>query len=487
MTQAVIVLLVFFSILLFAVIVALLFLIKANKQSCLQLGSNATVIVYATQSGFSEQYAQKTAEQLHKQGQPCVVISAEHLKDTDLLNMQRVIFMLSTYGEGDAPDTAQAFKQSLVHSTLDLSHLEFAVLAFGDDRYTDFCAFGQHVSAALTRLNAKALFDVVSVNQQSDVDLAHWNSQLSQVLALQLDQPKMIKHWQSLSLKERTLLNAGSLGTDLYHLKFAVPSDLQWKSGDILELRSANSNHELAEFFKAYPELSQAQIKQLRYKNLRTLANVEAQNIVAEIEHAADLPLREYSIASIPEQGYLDLVVRQEVLETGLGLGSGLLTQKLAMGETIQTVIRSNPAFHLHEGNAPCIFIGNGSGIAGLLSHLQQRILAKHTNNWLIFGERQQQCDAIFKDQLAAWQAEQQLTKLDLAYSRDQGAYRYVQDVLLAEASELKAWIAQGAYIYVCGSLKGMAKGVDGALLQVLGQEQLDRLKAEKRYRRDVY
>lgn len=487
MTQAIIILLVFFTGLLFAFLLALIILWKRKDQSVTQFDAHQTVIVYATQSGFSEQYAKQTAEQLSQQGQSCAAISAEHLKISDLKQLQRVIFMLSTYGEGDAPDTAQDFQQSLEHSEFDLSHLEFAVLAFGDDRYTDFCAFGQYVFAALNRLKAKALFDVVSINQQSDVDLAHWNSQLSQAFGIELDQPHMVKHWQTFVLKERTLLNAGSQGTDLYHLKFSVDSHLKWQSGDILELRSANSNHELAEFFKAYPVLSQEQIKKLRHKNLRTLAKIEPYKILSEIEHAEDLPLREYSIASIPEQGQLHLVVRQEVSEQGLGLGSGLLSEKLSLGESVQALIRSNPSFHLHQSNAPCILIGNGSGIAGLLSHLQQRENSKHNQNWLIFGERQQQYDAIFKAQLDMWLSSQLLTKVDLAYSRDLVAHRYVQDIIFAQAEELKRWVERGAYIYVCGSLKGMAGGVDAALSQILGQSLFERLKSEKRYRRDVY
>lgn len=487
MTQAVIILLVFFTVLLFVFVFALLLLLKQKCKPELSLEAHGMLIVYATQSGFSEQYAKETAQSIQKLGQACTVFSIEDLTAEHLKQADRVVWMISTYGEGDAPDTAQAFKQWLDSSELDLSHLAFAVLAFGDDRYAAFCAFGQQIYAQLIRLKAQAMFDVVQVNQQSDMDLVHWNSQLSHALGLAFDLPNTVKQWQTLNLTERHLLNAGSQGKGLYHLKFSIPSDLKWHSGDILELRCANSNAELVEFLKAHPNLSQSQIKGLRFKDLNLLNDVDAQNIHTAVEQAADLPLREYSIASIPEQGYLALVVRQEVHEHGLGLGSGLLTQKLALNESAQAVVRSNPAFHLANRNAPCIFIGNGSGIAGLLSHLQQRISENQGENWLIFGERQQQFDALFKDQLETWQSQKMLSKIDLAYSRDAGEYRYVQDALVAQANELKAWIDNGAYIYVCGSLKGMAKGVESVLLDILGQAKLDQLKLEKRYRRDVY
>ena len=79
------------------------------------------------------------------------------------------------------------------------------------------------------------------------------------------------------------------------------------------------------------------------------------------------------------------------------------------------------------------------------------------------------------------------LQRLDLAFSRDQEQRRYVQDVLREHADELKNWIEQGAVIYVCGSIEGMATGVDQALNDILGEDAVDELRQTQRYRRDVY
>jgi sulfite reductase (NADPH) flavoprotein alpha-component len=79
------------------------------------------------------------------------------------------------------------------------------------------------------------------------------------------------------------------------------------------------------------------------------------------------------------------------------------------------------------------------------------------------------------------------LQRLDLAFSRDQEQRIYVQDVLCSKAEELSKWVEQGAVIYVCGSIEGMATGVDQALIEILGEEHVDALRQAGRYRRDVY
>ena len=116
------------------------------------------------------------------------------------------------------------------------------------------------------------------------------------------------------------------------------------------------------------------------------------------LEQLAVLPTREYSIASIPSQQVLRLTVRQQFDQNGqLGLGSGWLTEHLSVGESVALRIRTNPSFHLIDDNRPIVCIGNGTGIAGLMSLLHARIRHDYTENWLIFGERQQACDFLRK------------------------------------------------------------------------------------------
>jgi sulfite reductase (NADPH) flavoprotein alpha-component len=110
-----------------------------------------------------------------------------------------------------------------------------------------------------------------------------------------------------------------------------------------------------------------------------------------------------------------------------------------------------------------------------------------HRRNWLFFGERQRAHDAFFMDEVAHWQAEGRIERADLAFSRDQPERIYVQDLLRAASDDVRRWIGDGAVVVVCGSLGGMAGGVDAALAHMLGRAALDDLIAEGRYRRDVY
>ena len=104
-----------------------------------------------------------------------------------------------------------------------------------------------------------------------------------------------------------------------------------------------------------------------------------------------------------------------------------------------------------------------------------------------MFGERNIEHDFYCREELQGWLANGDLARLDLAFSRDQAHKIYVQDRLREAADELRHWLAQGAAIYICGSLQGMASGVDQVLVEVLGSEAVEQLIEQGRYRRDVY
>jgi len=183
----------------------------------------------------------------------------------------------------------------------------------------------------------------------------------------------------------------------------------------------------------------------------------------------------------------LRLVVRQCEGADGLGLGSGWLTKHVPLHSPVALRIRTNESFHLIDDNRPIICIGNGTGIAGLMSLLHTRTRHNYTENWLIFGERQRAHDFFYASTIEAWQTMGMLKRLDLAFSRDQEQRVYVQDIIRQNAVELTNWIERGAVLYVCGSIEGMASGVDQALIDILGEEQVDELRQQGRYRRDVY
>ena len=296
-------------------------------------------------------------------------------------------------------------------------------------------------------------------------------------------------------LQQRNLLNPNSLGQPAYNIELNAKHEAIWQAGDIAEIQPGNSPERIHDFLQKHHILKNAKVDSLEISIEKALWNKDLTGEIepfANLDHLLEqlptLPTREYSIASIPSQQVLRLVVRQQHDESGnLGLGSGWLTQHMQVNNEIALRIRTNESFHLIDDNRPIICIGNGTGIAGLMSLLHTRTRHDYTENWLIFGERQRACDFFYASTIEAWQTTGMLKRLDLAFSRDQEQRVYVQDVIRQNAAELVSWIERGAVLYVCGSIDGMASGVDRTLVEILGDEQVDELRQQGRYRRDVY
>jgi sulfite reductase (NADPH) flavoprotein alpha-component len=215
------------------------------------------------------------------------------------------------------------------------------------------------------------------------------------------------------------------------------------------------------------------------------VAGLDADAVAALVQR---LPHREYSIASLPADGALHLLVRRMCGPDAVpGVGSGWLTEYAEVGAEVALRVRSNVNFHMPAGACPLILIGNGTGMAALHALLEARIAARRSRNWLLFGERQVAHDFYYREQIAQWLASGQLERADFAWSRDQPERVYVQQRLREGADELRRWVAAGAVILVCGSLAGMAPAVDAVLREVLGATQVEQLRSAGRYRRDVY
>jgi len=181
------------------------------------------------------------------------------------------------------------------------------------------------------------------------------------------------------------------------------------------------------------------------------------------------------------------------------GVCSTYLAERVRRGEKPAIFISPNKAFRVPANNsAPLIMVGPGTGIAPFRAFLQERqATGAQGKNWLFFGDQHQEHDFIYQDELLAWRNDGLLTRLDLAFSRDQEKKIYVQSRMLEQGAELYAWLQEGAYFYVCGDASRMAKDVDNALYEVVRQfgglsteraaDYVDQLKKEKRYLRDVY
>ena len=454
------------------------------------------LIAYASQTGVSEQLAWRTATSLQEARQPANVKSVQQLTADDLKNASQILFIASTYGTGESPDLASAFEKKLMSQTLDLTHLSYAVLALGSQEYPDtFCSFGHRIDAWLQANGAVQLFSTIEVDNGNTTSIQHWNSALAQSTKLNLQAMTIDKTFDTWTLSQRTLLNPNSLGTSAFNLEFQPTHEVLWQAGDIAEIQPGNSPARIDDFLKQQNisantlvgSNNKTIVEMLWNRNL-TVEIKPFSNLDQLLQQLPVLPSREYSIASIPEQQVLRLVVRQQLDTQGqLGLGSGWLTQHIALNSPIAMRIRTNESFHLIDDNRPIICIGNGTGIAGLMSLLSARIRSDYTDNWLIFGERQREHDYFFQSTMEAWQSTGMLKRLDLAFSRDQIEKIYVHHKLREQATEVKKWVENGAVIYVCGSINGMASDVHHALIEILGESTVDQLQQDGRYRRDVY
>ncbi len=483
---------------------------RSKKRAALKLardlnaaptGTGGEVLVaFASQTGAAERVAWRSAQMLQAAGIPVAVEPLARVDADRLARAGRALFVVSTFGDGEPPDGARAFHRRVMADAADgrLPHLRYGLLALGDSQYDRFCGFGHSLDHWLRGQGAAPLFDLVEVDRSDEGALRHWQHHLG-AIGGKADLPDWTTpaygRWR---LAERRLLNPGSVGGPCYHLGLEPLGAGDWLPGDIAEI-GPRHGPEVVEAFLAETGLDGAAAVTRGGRSLR-LADIVAESLLpvpedvaglapqAAADRLAPLPSREYSIASLATEGRLDLLVRQAVREDGtLGLGSGWLTAHAPLGAEIALRIRENPSFHAPADDRPLILIGNGTGLAGLRAHLKARAAAGRKPNWLVFGERQAAHDFHHRAEIEGWVADGTLARLDLAFSRDQAERLYVQHRLLAAAETLRAWVADGAAIHVCGSLEGMAPGVEAALVDILGADTLERLADEGRYRRDVY
>lgn len=456
-------------------------------------------IAYASQTGFALELAQRTAAALADTDADAEV---RNLDSIDIADLQHGnwLFIVSTTGEGDPPDQVLAFATRALATQTDLSRMRYGLLALGDTTYANFCAFGRDLDNWLQAQGAQRLFQRVEVDNADPAALRQWQQQLATLTGHAVQSDGQHRSYQRWTLSERLLLNAGSPGGLAYHLALQppTPADLDWQAGDIAEIVPRHPPAEVERWLQQSGLDGQAMVV-LREANMPlrdalSRSCLPALDAIAGLdEHAVaallrPLPHRDYSIASLPADGQLQLLVRLMQHEDGSpGLGSGWLCHYAAVGGEIDLRIRRNPNFHAPPPSAPMILIGNGTGIAGLRAHLKSRIAAGADRNWLLFGERTRAHDNFYAPELDGWLQHGHLAHLDRVFSRDEAAQRYVQDAVRAQTDRLRQWLDAGAVIYVCGSLQGMAPAVDAVLTDAIGQPALDALRRDARYRRDVY
>ncbi|AKC87631.1 flavodoxin domain-containing protein [Pseudoxanthomonas suwonensis] len=463
-------------------------------------GEPPLLVAWASQTGFAQVLAERSAAMLREGGVPVRVLPLEAVDAVLLGETRRALFVASTTGEGDPPDHALAFLRRTMAQPLSLAGLEYALLALGDREYQDFCAFGRQLDGWLGARGARALFDRVEVDNADQASLRHWQYEVGRIGGLDGPPDWTPPAYEPWRLQARVPVNTGSPGAPVFDLCL-VPADgplPEWTAGDIAEIGPHHPPGRVQALLDALQLPGDAQVETaggreplaalLARSQLPSVESVRGLALQQLVEGLQPLPHREYSIASVPGEGGLRLLVRRMARPDGsAGLGSGWLCDTAAPGQAIDLRLRRNTGFHPPPPERPLILVGNGTGIAGLRAHLQARIAAGARGNWLLFGERSPEHDRFYADDIRQWQSQGWLDRVDLAFSRAPDQACYVQHRLEAAAGLLCDWVERGASILVCGNATGMAPAVDAVLARVLGEEQRDALRTEGRYRRDVY
>ncbi|MHC9297324.1 diflavin oxidoreductase [Mycobacterium sp. LTG2003] len=213
------------------------------------------------------------------------------------------------------------------------------------------------------------------------------------------------------------------------------------------------------------------------------------------------LQFRDYSIASSPlvHPDHVHLTVATVRYTNDDRRHGGVASTFLAERcESLRVHLRPNHNFRLPGADVPIIMIGPGTGIAPFRAFLQERRATQAAGrSWLFFGDRRRATDFLYGDELDDFVSSGTLTRLDLAFSRDQDAKVYVQHRMLENADELYGWLEDGAHVYVCGDADRMAKDVDAALHAIVARSggmdadaahaYVNDLIKTHRYVRDVY
>ena len=405
--------------------------------------AKADVLVFvASEGGSTWGFAQTLQDALGKNGHR---VHTRALEDFQTTAATKQVFVLAaTYGDGQAPAHASHALERIAKRSA--SAVPVTVLGFGDRQYPAFCAYAEAVEKTLRARGWTALLPLESIHQQSGQQFARWGQTLAQALGepLVLDHVPRLPPTTALTLVARQDYPGGT-GEPVAILRFA------WRApGVVARLRGQG------------------------------LARFSAGDLVGIVPPGSAVP-RFYSLASGTQDGFMEICVR--LLPGGL-CSTHLLG--LQPGQPIAAFIRSNPGFALPRNRRPLLLIGAGVGVAPMAGFVRGN--HRHTPLHLVFGGRDPAQDFYFGPEIKRWLAEGRLASVQAVFSRVPEGGGYVQDALRRDAERVRALVAQGALVRVCGS-RAMAHGVAEALDAILAPLQLSAatLKAKERYAEDVF
>lgn len=414
-----------------------------------------TVIYFGTHTGNSQFLAKKLSRLLTEKEVPCSVESLAKVRASDLANQKKVMFVVSTYGEGEAPANAVDFVKSLGDAQ-DLSHLEYSVCALGDTSFEDYCATGRYIDNRLAELGAKAIVPRAECDVEFDKPASEWMQKVVEVVASAHSVTgKAGSLRQVKGLVASTSSATGEAGSAASKRRYKARLTNHYRLSDHLSTREVFHLEFESEEFDYKPGDSVGFIPADLFKN-------------AEIK---DRRPRYYSIASSPlevKNGF-HITVRTH----DLGIISPGLNHLLQLGDEIEFIHLSSGSFSLDNSGESVILVAAGVGIAPFRSFIRHNAaLHNQRKLWLLYGDRDSEIDYLYKDEWRDLLDRGALQRMDVAFSRSLNP-RYVQDVLHECRRDVCEWIRNGASVYVCGS-RSMGADVRSFFDELRQEEALD-------------
>ncbi|MDI1315246.1 flavodoxin domain-containing protein [Prosthecobacter sp.] len=510
----------------------------AAAVSAPQAAITPLLIAFGSQSGNAESLAKRLAREASGRGFTARAVGLDSLQPADLIKEKNILLITSTWGEGDMPDNAISFWDSINQngSSPKLDGVQYSVLALGDKNYGDtFCLAGKKLDARLEELGAKRIVDRVDCDVEFDAQAKTWSanaftalsgdSATASVAVVTAVEEEETGYSKKKPFPARLIanvpLNSRGSSKDTRHIGFSLTgSDLTYEVGDALGVFVQNCPEVVDAVIAAHafdpqavvalPDGGNASLRDalIKHYEVRTLYGKGAEDnltLTAFVENLRKLQPRLYSIASSikKHENEVHLCIAAVRYSTDgvvhKGVASTFLADRLPLEETTGIYFHAANHFRLPADlTRPVIMVGPGTGIAPFRAFLEEREATQASGkNWLFFGDQKRVSDFLYHDQIIEWVQKGHLTRLDTAFSRDQEEKIYVQTRMLQAATELWQWLEEGAHFYVCGDAKRMAKDVDDALhsiIQTAGGKSADeaaayvtQMKKEKRYARDVY
>lgn len=407
------------------------------------VAGDGTLILHASQTGQALELAQMTLRRLQEGGQNAVMMSLGHASAEHLRGCEQLLVIASTTGVGEAPDEARAFLARMGERP-DLSATRYAVLALGDRKYEDYCSFGRTVDAWLNNAGARPLHDRIEVDDLAQESLALWARLLDALGAAEAGEPAamLYRPWRIVAREHLNPLGdsveavPGLYRIALQPVEGGLPD---WRAGDLFEISTPTGHR------------------------------------------------RDYSVASLPDEGEVTLLVREVRDDEGRhGEGSGHLIETVPVNGILSARLRDHKPFHAPSGDGPVLLIAAGSGLAGVRPHAIEA-MREGRKVWLILGERRPDIDARTTAEVQQWASDGRIARFDLAYSRlEEGRGQYVQHVIAAQGPALSDYLGANGAIMLCGGL-AMGKAVEAALEQALGAGWVESARNAGRYHSDLY